>query len=137
MRSSQTKEERELYGDSDVNQSGPSRDRQTAKLREMLVMDEFQVIKPFLTSNNTYWYLRAQTNLTRGQCQDAWASESDFLDELIAVEDDMEEVLGVEGFEEFQELELSDLYWDPLKKRLVSMNEDAMDVDMERLTILE
>jgi hypothetical protein len=55
----------------------------------------------------------------------------------MAVEDDMKEVLGVEGLEEFQESELSDLYWDPSKKRLVSMNEDAMEVDTERSTALQ
>lgn len=137
MRSLQTKEERVLYGDSDVTQPGPSRDRQIAKLREMLAMDEFQIIKPFLTSDNAYRYLRDQTYLARGRYGDAWAVELEFLDELKVVEDDMEEILGVKGLEEFRESELSDLYWDPSKKRLVSMNEDAMEVDMERLTLLQ
>lgn len=120
-----------------IEQAPPSQDRAAANLREMLAMAEFQVIEPYLHSDYRHHRLVIQRNLAHERFREASEREDKYLDALVAVEDDMQEVLGVKGFDEFRESKLSDLYWDPLKKRLVSVNEDEMEVDVERLTVLK
>ena len=72
----------------------------------MLHVDNFNAIRPCLISDSTPRYLRTERDPAYDRLTDVWGIELKFLDELEAVEDAMEEKLGLIDPEVFRDMEL-------------------------------